>query len=149
MGQSIGGVMSGTRIAAALAGVGCAAYGIVGLVGATSDRSLTSAVKWLVGGALAHDLVIAPIVVCAGVLLARLLPGKVRPYVQSGLFITAALTLVGLPFLSGRGYRATNPSALALNYGRGYGIAVGIVWLLVAAVALLRTRHRAKKATPD
>jgi hypothetical protein len=134
------------RIAVVLVGAGLAAYGIDGLIGATSTHALTSATKWFVGGALAHDLLIAPVVVLLGEVLARLLPGAVRPYAQAGLFITAALTLVALPFLSGKGYHASNPSALALNYGRGYGIAVAVVWALVVAVGLVRAHHRARKA---
>jgi len=132
------------RTAAALAGTGMAAYGIVGLVGSTHTHSLMSAAEWFVGGALTHDLVLAPVVIVLGVLLTRMVPGWVRPYVQAGLFITAALTLVALPFLLGWGYHASNPSALPLNYGRGYGIAVACVWTLIALTAWLRSRLRAK-----
>jgi hypothetical protein len=134
------------RAGTALAGIGLVVYGIVGLLGSTSRRGLISAAKWFVGGALTHDVLLAPIVVAIGVGVVRWVPGRIRPYVQSGLFITAALTLVALPFLSGRGYRRTNPSALPLNYGRGYGIAVAVVWLAVTIVAFVRSRRRAKSA---
>jgi hypothetical protein len=132
------------RTVAALAGTGLAAYGIVGLVGSTHTHSLISAIEWFVGGALTHDLVLAPVVIALGALLTRLVPASMRPYVQAGLFITAALTLVALPFLLGWGYHASNPSALPLNYGRGYGIAVGCVWALIALTAWLRSRRRAR-----
>lgn len=138
-----------TRIVFIFLGAGIAAYGIHGLIGATSTHALTSAVKWFIGGALIHDFVVAPLVIVIGVLLTRFIPPFPRPFVQAGLFVTAALTLVALPFLSGRGYRATNPSALPLNYGRGYAIAVGVVWVLTGLVGLAafaRSRYRAKGA---
>ncbi len=134
------------RPAFALTGVGLALYGIVGLVGSTSQRGLISAAKWFIGGALVHDLLLAPVVLAIGVLVVRWVPGRIRPYVQAGLFITAALTLIALPFLSGRGYHRTNPSALPLNYGRGYAIAVAVVWLTIAIVAFVRSLRRANSA---
>jgi hypothetical protein len=91
-------------------------------------------------------VLLAPVVIAIGIAIVRWVPTQIRPYVQAGLFITAALTLVALPFLSGRGYHRTNPSALPLNYGRGYGIAVGIVWLAITLVAFVRSRRRAKSA---
>lgn len=134
------------RPAFALTGLGLVVYGLVGLVGSTSRRGLISATKWFIGGALTHDILLAPVVTAIGVAVIRWVPGRIRPYVQAGLFITAALTLVALPFLSGRGYRRTNPSALPLDYGRGYGIAVAIVWLAITIIAFARSRHRAKSA---
>lgn len=127
------------RALVVLAGIGTVAYGIVGLFGSAHRIALTSAGEWFIGSALVHDAVIAPVVIVTGVILARLLPGGMRPYVQSGLVISGGLLLVATPFLTGRGYQPGNPSALALDYGRGTAIAIGCVWAGVIVVAAART----------
>lgn len=123
------------RIAAVLCGVGTIAYGILGVLGSTSTRSLISAGEWFVGSWLLHDVLIAPVVIIIGALLTRLVPGWIRPYLQSGLIVTAALVVVALPMLSGRGYQPKNPSALPLDYGRGVLLAITVTWAVVALVA--------------
>lgn len=132
------------RVALILIGVGTAAYGVVGLFTALHGQALRSALIWFVGGAVVHDLVLAPIVAAVGAVLCRVVNGNVRPYLQAGLLMSLAVTLVGLPVLSGRGYSGTNPSALPLNYWHGLLIALAIVWgatLLAAVAHVSRSRY--------
>jgi hypothetical protein len=116
------------------AGTGLAGYGTYGLL--TADRSAPLA--WARFAALvvvANDGLLAPLVIAAGALLVRAVPGASRAYVQSGLFISGAVTLLALPFLLGFGRSPDLPSALPLDYGQGLVITLVAVWLGVGAVA--------------
>jgi hypothetical protein len=91
--------------------------------------------RWLVGSAIVHDGLIAPLVFAAGVLVARAVPPGIRRFVQAGLVITGMLVLATFPFVGGFGKRPGNPSALPLDYGLGLLVVLGSVWLVVAALA--------------
>lgn len=116
------------RPALGLAGIGLLGYGVHrvrtgGL--ATDPRDLA---RWLVGGVLAHDLVIAGLTAGAGWLLARTVPAAARPAVQGGLLVAGSLVLVALPVLSGRGGHG-NATVNPLDYPRNLG------WCLLAVAA--------------
>ncbi|MEV6527369.1 hypothetical protein AB0M43_36145 [Longispora sp. NPDC051575] len=85
-----------------------------------------------------HDLLVMPAAIGVGWLLSRLLPGWARGPVQAGLFTTAVLTTIALPFLIGNGHPPDNPSALPLDYGRGLAIVVAAVWVVVGGLVLRR-----------
>lgn len=130
------------RVAAVLVGVGVVAYGVQGLLSSASFADLTSAAMWFLGGALLSDLILAPLVIGTGALLSRTVSDRLRPFLQAGLIITGGLTLAVLPLLSGRGRSDTNPSALPLNYPRGWLIAVACVWAGILILAAARSmRH--------
>ena len=90
-------------------------------------------------------------VALAGVLVTGVVTGRPRPYVQAGLILTGVVTLVALPFALGKGRTADLPSALPLNYGRGLTITVGVIWLAVGLVAIVRERprHRRRRMVGD
>jgi hypothetical protein len=62
---------------------------------------------WLAGALLAHDAILAPVVVMVGLVLVRLLPGAVRRVVAAGLFAGTCLILVAIPVLGKPGVRTT------------------------------------------
>lgn len=127
-------------------GVGSAlmAYALVGAwrdLG--DDRPLW--VVWLVGGDLAHDLLVAPALGLVGVVVSRLLPaGRVRTHVQVGLIASGSVLLVAWVPLMGLGGNPGNPTIRPLDYGMATATAFGLVWLVVVASAatgaLLRAR---------
>jgi hypothetical protein len=86
----------------------------------------------LAGVLVAHDLVLLPLAIGIGWLLARYLPGWARSGVQSGLFVSAIVTVVAFPFVLGAGRLPDNPSKFPRNYGHGLLIVLGVVWLAVA-----------------
>ncbi|MGH8775793.1 MAG: hypothetical protein ACRDWI_11655 [Jiangellaceae bacterium] len=136
--------MRRTQLALYAIGTGVIAYGCVGLFTADQGPSPLAWARFWLGGLLAHDLVVAPAVVLLGVLVARLVPGRPRPYVQAGLAISAMLSVAALPFVLGRGRAEGEPSALPLDYGRGLLITLAAVWGVVAVVALLSRSRRPK-----
>lgn len=95
-------------------------------------------VRLFVGGALVHDLVIAPLVAVVSVLLTRLIPPMYRGPVQLGLFASAVFSFVAYPGVRRFSYAKDNTSANPLNYAHGLLICLGIVW---GAVAVAESRR--------
>ena len=130
--------MRRTRLALYAVGAAVLAYGVVGLF--TADRAPSPSLwaRFWLGGLVAHDFLLAPLVVAAGVLVTRLARGDARPYIQAGLAMSGMVSLVALPFVLGRGRDEREPSALPLDYGRGLLVTLAAIWLAIAAVGFLR-----------
>ncbi|MEU8890203.1 hypothetical protein [Streptomyces sp. NPDC048442] len=144
------------RMAAGAVGVALMGIGAVLAVG-TGD--VVGVALWLAGAIVAHDGLIAPVVLGVGLLLGLLLGGprgeplrgplggpRLRAYgaVRGALIVAGCLTLVALPVLLRPGAPA-NSSVLPLNYVRGWLIALAAVavatGVLVGVRALLRHRR--------
>ena len=100
-------------------------------------RRRGSFVRWIVGLDLAHDLVLAPVVVGIGLLVVRYVPSRVRAVVQAGLITSAFVLLVGLLPLVGT-YKGDNPTIQPIAYGPAVLIVLGIIWAAVGLVAVVR-----------
>ena len=131
----------------AVTGIGIMAFGLRGLFMNAGATRPTEFAKWFIGGDLLHDLVIAPLVVLVGVLVARLLPRPWRWPVQAGLVATAIVLAVGWAPLRGYG-RANAPgnaTVQPLDYSTAVATVVGVVWAIVAiwlaAMAVRRGRR--------
>ena len=118
------------------------AYGVFGLV--TKARSTVPGnwVLWFAGSLTGHDLVLAPIVLGAGVLVARRVRGLLRAPVQAGLIVSAVVLLLSIPYVRGYGARPLNPSHLPQNYALNVGILVAAIWLAMGAWAAVRFLRR-------
>ncbi len=116
------------------------AFGIGGLVRATSTDAVASVGRWVVGADLVHDLVLAPLVVVLGCFTARAVPARVRGPVQAGLLATGVVLLVGwVPWRGdGRVLVPDNPSVQPLDYTSAVLTVLGFVWIAVAAWIALR-----------
>jgi hypothetical protein len=66
-----------------------------------------------------HDGVLMPLAIGAGALIGRFVPVRTRAAVRVAAYLSLILVVVALPFVLGFGRRPDDPSALALNYGRG------------------------------
>ena len=107
-------------------GAVCTAVG----VGAAVDSSKPVVLaQWMVGLTLAHDLVLAPLVLFAGLGTRR------RPWLAGGLLVSGVVVLVAFPFVQGYGRLPGNPSFLPRDYTRGLVLTLVAVWLATAAVA--------------
>ena len=96
--------------------------------------------RFVVGGALLHDLVVAPLVIAAAVLLARAVPGRARPVVQAALVISAVVALFAFPLVRGYGLATNNPTSLPHNYAANLLVVLGLVWAVAAVLVLRRLR---------
>ena len=93
----------------------------------------------MVGGALLHDLLVAPVVILVGVAVARTVPGRARAVVQAALVVTAVVALFSYPLVRAYGLAANNPTSLPHNYAANLALVLGLVWTVAALAILLRT----------
>jgi hypothetical protein len=137
------------RVLIGAAGVGLIGYGAYRIVTGGTATDPGSLGRWLAGGVLGHDVLIAAITAAGGAAVSRLVPARARAVVQGALLVAASLVLISLPVLSGRG--GGNPSADPLDYPRNLALAL----LAVAAGAVIvyfgqrwRARDRRRTAVP-
>lgn len=106
---------------------------------------LPAAAVWLVAGPLVHDVVVAPVVGLAGLLLARLVRDRaVRWLLGVGLAMTATLLLIAVPLIWRPHPAAPNPGLQDRDYVSGLLWWLGVLWTTVliavaSTVALWRT----------
>ena len=124
----------------AAAGWAVIAWGVFGIFSNSLDTRPANLAKFVVGGALLHDLLIAPVVILAGVLIARAVPARARGPVQAALAISAIVALFAWPLVRGYGLAANNPTSLPHNYGLNLLIVLGLVWAAAGAAILLKFR---------
>ncbi|HEY3724120.1 MAG TPA: hypothetical protein VGN59_12275 [Acidimicrobiia bacterium] len=133
----------------AVVGIGIMAYGVKGLLDAAPSTQPNQVGVSLLGLDLLHDAIVAPIVCLVGVLLARLLPRRVRGPVRAGLFASAIVILVGWAALRGYGHDQVpdNPTVDPLNYGTAVLTVLAVVWagVVIWAIAASWLGRRAER----
>ena len=115
------------------------AFGVVGLLRNATQTLPGDWLAWVVGAVLVHDVIVAPVVLACGFLLARLVPASSRGVVQATLAVCATVALMSVPVLVAAGRRADNPSLLPHDYARNLAIVLAAI---LAAVALERAIRR-------
>ncbi|MEJ7741096.1 MAG: hypothetical protein WKF73_00275 [Nocardioidaceae bacterium] len=116
------------------------AWGAKQFLGLGLDNITTTAV-WLVGGVLAHDGVLAPLVVVLALIAIRLLPVWLRGPLAAGLVVLGSVTLLAIPVLGRFGARTDNPTLLDRNYVGGWLVLVAITVTCVAVAGLISRRR--------
>jgi len=129
-----GGVLAWVGLAVGWAVVGFAVWGMLGDADLTNPRRL---VWWVVGLAVAHDLVVAPVVLAAGIVLAKAPAWWGRP-VGAAAAISAVVVLFSYPLLRRFGQRAANPTVLPYDYRWNVLIVCALVWLVTAGMVVVR-----------
>ena len=137
-------MMRATRGLLLVVGVACGLWGLWLMRDFTGEQ-LRSTGLWLIGGAILHDAVVAPIVVALGVVAARTLPGRLRAPAAIAFLVWATLTVVFFPVLSGEGGKPGNDTILGRPYVLSW-IVMTLVLIVVAVVAGLRRRRRVSSA---
>jgi hypothetical protein len=120
------------------------AWGVVGIFSHSLDTRPANLARFVVGGVLLHDLLVAPVAILAGVLVARRVPARARGPVQAALAISAIVALFAYPLVRAYGLAANNPTSLPHNYGRNLLVVLGLVWL-AAGVAILRNAQQSRE----
>ena len=102
-----------------------------------------SQLVWFVAGVLAHDGLIAPVVVVLGVVAARLISSRIRPVVAVGFIVWATVTAAAANVLLPVGGRPDNPSLMNRPYVAAWLVFTVVTVLAVgAAVACGSVRQR-------
>ncbi len=126
----------------AVAGWAIIGYGGRGLFQHHVDTRPANLARFVVSGLVLHDLIFAPLVLAAGVAVARTVPGRYRAQVQAAIFISGCLALFSYPLVRGYGHAAHNPSSLPHNYAANLALLLGLVWAAATVVVLVRLRRR-------
>lgn len=117
--------------------------GLRGIFVHSLDTRPANLARFVVGGALLHDLIIAPLVILAGVALIRFVPGRARSIVQAALVVTGVLAVFSYPMVRAYGLAANNPTSLPHNYALNLLVVLGVVWTVAAAALVVRLRRPA------
>jgi hypothetical protein len=127
-----------------LVGAAVIGYGLAGIL-RNSDSTLPPRLGgWVVGGALLHDLVLAPVVLATGWLVVRLVPATTRRAVIVGLVLSGMVLLVAWIPLRGYGDRPENPTLHPIDYGTSVLTALAIVWGVAVGVAVFDWRRQSR-----
>ena len=129
--------------ASAVVGWGVIAWGVIGILSNSLDTRPANLARFVVGGALLHDLVVAPLAILAGVLLVRAVPGRARAPIQAALVVSAIVALFAYPLVRAYGLAANNPTSLPRNYGLNLAIVLGMVWAVALTAVVLRLKRTA------
>lgn len=124
------------------------AFGLRGIVLHSLDTRPTNLARFVIGGALLHDLLFAPLVLVAAVMIGRIVRGPARAAVQGALAVSGAVALFSYPLVRGFGLANHNPTSLPYNYARNVAIVLGIVWAVASAIAVVSGRRARADADP-
>lgn len=127
------------RGALLLVGVAVAAYGVVLLLRQDLPDLLDS-LLWMVGAAVAHDAVVAPLTLLVTVVLLRVVPASWRTAVTVGLVVLVTVTATAVPVLGRFGARPDNPTLLDRDYTSGWLVLAALCLVLVLVVRVVATR---------
>lgn len=118
------------------------AVGLRGIFSHRLDTRPAQLARFVVGGALIHDLLVAPVVIAVGFGIARVAKGRARSIVQAALLATAALALFSYPLVRAYGKATHNPTSVPRNYAANLVIVLGLVWAVAAVAVAVRVARR-------
>jgi hypothetical protein len=124
------------------AGVPIMSWGSYGLLADGSRTHPQLWIRWFLGGAITHDLLVAPVVLLVGAAVARHVSARFRAPLQAGLIMSALVVLVAAPFVTGWGRIPSNPSVLPNNYARNLLIVLTVIWSTCLAYGLFAARRK-------
>jgi hypothetical protein len=116
--------------------------GLRGIFAHRIDTRPANLARFVVAGALLHDLLVAPVVIVLGVLVVRAVPRRPRAAVQAALAVSAIVALFAYPLVRAYGLSTHNPTSEPHNYARNLLIVLAFVWLVALAATVLRRRPR-------
>lgn len=130
--------------------IGWALMAVGAMAAVRSDGSVPplAFARWLVGAALVHDLVLAPVVFSVGFLLRSALPPGIRPAVVLPAVAASIVVLFAWPLVAGWGRAPANASIQPRDYGAGLVWTLAVVIPAVAAPAAWRACRRRRGPSP-
>lgn len=134
------------------------AFAVRGILQHDVDTRPASLARFVIGSALVHDLLVAPVVLAAGVLVARLGSGRSpepssalghsqerrrfgrsrwRAAMQAGLIVTGLVALYAFPLVRGYARVLHNPTSLPRNYSVELAVVLAVFWGAICAGVLI------------
>ena len=126
--------------ASAAAGWAVILWGVRGALHHHIDTRPTELARFFVGAAVIHDLIFAPVVLGAGVLISRLVPGRWRAPVQAALLISGCAALFAWPEVRDYARVNHNPTSLPHNYTANLLVVAAAVWIATVLVTVVGRR---------
>jgi len=137
------------RIVLGVLGVSAAAFGTIELISGVPLPSLLRVAVWLAAAVIIHDAIWSPGLIGVGALLSRV-PARGRRYLQGGLIVAAALTVIGVPMIYLRGQQPASKAILLQDVGANLAVLVVIVAAVSGAAYGWRViRDRGRRGTRD
>jgi hypothetical protein len=133
------------RLAVAAIGIVMIGIGLRGIIDHGADTHPRSWLIWIVAVALGDDLIVIPVLLLIGAVVARVVPSAVRAVVQTAMLISGAVSAVGIVAIlaSNRRIHRNNPSLLPLPYVRNLVVILIAIWLVAAVVmTVILVGHR-------
>ena len=137
--------MKAWRIGLAVLGVLGVCFGLVELLTGAPPASLLRVLVWLVAAVIIHDALWSPALIGVGAALTRV-PARGRRYLQGGLVVGAALTVIAVPMIYIRGQQPVSKAILLQHVGLNLLLLLGVVAAVTAlayGVRVLRDRKTA------
>lgn len=137
------------RVLLGAVGVAVVGVGVIGALGELGPAQLLGLLGWLAAAVALHDGVLVPLTHTLGFPLRRMTrawQSASAAVLRAGLVVGAVLGLIVLPLLRAQ-QLAARPSLL----GGDYLLALGLVWLGIAAVVavvVLGIERRARRVRP-
>lgn len=137
------------RIVLGALGLGAILYGAIRILQSPAAVNPLDLFLWLLGALILHDGILAPIVTIFGFLMARLVPGRARAYIQGGLIVGALVTTFTVVEIYREGKSRPGNALLEQDYTRHLLIILGIVLVLTVALYVTRVVRDRRSRTPD
>lgn len=115
-----------------------ALYGVFRLVTGVPLVDLLILAGWLAGALVLHDGILAPLSGAVGLATTRLVPPRLRRYLQGALVAGAAVTVIALPLIARRGSQPPQKALLRQDYAANLGMLLGMIAAGAVALYLLR-----------
>lgn len=137
--------MKAWRIALASLGGSAVVFGLVELISGVPVAGLLRLLVWLAAAVIIHDALWSPGLLGVGALLARV-PARGRRYLQGGLVVGAALTVLAVPMIYLHGRQPPSKSILLQDVGANLALLLGIIAVVTLSCYLVRVvRDRAAR----
>ena len=128
-------------------GWGLIAYGVRGVFVDASATQPVQLFAWVLGAAVVHDALIAPLALVVSWLLSSVFARRAANALKVGVAVSAVLTAFSWALVRGYRRRRTLPSALPLDYGRNLVVSLVVIWVAVALYIAVRSLLPGRRRT--
>ena len=113
-------------------------YGAYLFVSRQDSSQIWGAGRYLVGGVVFNDALVAVAVLLVGFVVTRFVPAVARGPIVVGAVVLGSVTLVAVPVLESAGAKADNATLLDRDYGQGWWIVAAVVVVAVLVSVAIR-----------